>query len=349
MTAADGTDHGALRRGPLVAAIALGIGLALAPAVFGMFTAAPLGGQMIEDFRPFMDPGELAAFDDHLGTVGGAADDLRGSILPRLESAGTAAPDGLSERFPATATFLERWPAIRTEMSAMLDDIGANVDNFRAVDALPPFDLFPWFFVAPGLLTVGLAALALRGAPSNGRRPTAALAVTGVALIAAPAVFGMFARAPQGGRMIDDLRPLMTRQQVTSVQGHFVTLGAAEGELRTQVLPALDAAGAAPREVAPDATAFIDAWPGIAADMAPMVGAMGDNLDNFAALDGLPPFALFPWFFVAPGILLIGLAAGAAAPLIGRPSLDKGVGTDGPVPADSVDPDRPSIHMEGST
>jgi hypothetical protein len=33
---------------------------------------------------------------------------------------------------------------------------------------------------------------------------------------------------------------------------------------------------------------------------------MADNLDNFAAVDALPPFALFPWFFVIPGVLITG-------------------------------------------
>lgn len=308
MTTRDPT--GGLSRGLLVAAAVLGAGLLLAPAVFGMFTAAPLGAEMIDDFRPFMDTGELAIFDDHLGTIGAAVADLDEVVLPRLRAGPARPTDGLR----ATARLLDRWPTIRSDMTAMLDDIGANVDNFAAVDALPPFDLFPWFFVVPGLLVVGLAGGALRAGPTGARRLTVALALTGIALVAAPAVFGMFTRAPRGGEMIDDLRPLMTRERVTTVQDYFVTLGAAEGELRTRVLPALEDTGAEPDEAAPSAREFVGMWPTIAADMAPMVGAMSDNLDNFAAIDGLPPFALFPWFFVTPGVLLIGLAAGATLP-----------------------------------
>lgn len=320
-------------RGPLVAVIALGVGLLLAPAVFGMFTAAPLGAEMIDDFRTFMDADELAAFDDHLGTIGGAVGDLEEVVLPHLR----AGPAGPVEQLPATTRLVDRWPTIRSDMTAMLDDIGANVGNFAAVDALPPFDLFPWFFVLPGLLAVGLGAGALRAGPTGAGRLTAGLAVLGVALVAAPAVFGMFTRAPRGGEMIDDLRPLMTRERVTTIQDYFVTLGAAEGELRTRVLPALEDTGVEPDEAAPSAGQFVRAWPTIAADMAPMVGAMSDNLDNFAAIDGLPPFALFPWFFVAPGVLLVGLAAGAARPL--RPAGSTRGADDQP---------RPHLHTEGS-
>lgn len=309
MTGSEQTDVRG-RRGPLLAALSIGMGLALAPAVFGMFTAAPLGGQMIEEFRPFMRHERLDAFEQHLATIDDAAADVRERVVPELEADGALTEDGLAGSYPATATFLERWPTIRSEMTDLLDDIGANVGNFAAVDALPPFPLFPWFFVVPGLAVAVAAAAALWSSAATGRGPVVALAVIGLGLVAAPAVFGMFTRAPQGGRMIDDMRPLMTREQVTAVQDHFVTLGAAEGEVRTELLGDLADTGADPGQTAPAAAAFLDRWPTIAADMAPMVGAMGDNLDNFAAIDGLPPFALFPWFFVLPGLLLVGLAAG---------------------------------------
>jgi hypothetical protein len=42
-----------------------------------------------------------------------------------------------------------------------------------------------------------------------------------------------------------------------------------------------------------------------------MIGAMSDNVDNLAGIDALPPFWLFPWFFVLPGVLagLLGVSA----------------------------------------
>ena len=42
--------------------------------------------------------------------------------------------------------------------------------------------------------------------------------------------------------------------------------------------------------------------------MAPMIGAMADNLGNYAAVKALPPFPLFPWFFVLPGLLVVAFA-----------------------------------------
>ncbi len=55
---------------------------------------------------------------------------------------------------------------INADMSDMLTRIRAQIPNYAAVHALPTFTLFPWFFVIPGVLVAGCAALALRGRPS---------------------------------------------------------------------------------------------------------------------------------------------------------------------------------------
>lgn len=124
----------------------------------------------------------------------------------------------------------------------------------------------------------------------------------GLCIVAAPAIFGMFSRAPGGADMIDDFRPLMATARVQTIQGYFLTIGAAEGQLRTEAF-------AAPDHPAPPAVARLSAdWPRISAEMAPMIGTMSDNVGNFAGVAALPPFWLFPWFFVGPGLLVAALA-----------------------------------------
>jgi len=49
-------------------------------------------------------------------------------------------------------------------------------------------------------------------------------------------------------------------------------------------------------------------WVRIINDMTPMIGAMSDGVPDYHAISSLPPFPLFPWFFVLPGLLLAGLA-----------------------------------------
>ena len=115
-------------------------------------------------------------------------------------------------------------------------------------------------------------------------------------------MFRMFSRAPSGGEMISDFKPLMTKERVQTMQGYFLVIGAGEGNLRNQIVPAMNS-----DQVAAPISDFSAEWPRISNEMAPMIGAMSDNVDNFADVKALPPFALFPWFFVAPGVIFSGV------------------------------------------
>ncbi len=330
----------------VVAVLVIGLGLALAPVGFQMFTRAPRGGEMLDDFRPYMNDRTITDFRGYITSIRAAEEESRAEVLPVAEEAGVEVPAQV-ERWH------EQWSAIDTEMSDMLDDIDDSLGEYRAVDALPPFALFPYFFLLPGLIGAGLAVWALRT-----HRPHRALAVTaalGVGLIAAPAVFQMFTRAPEGKEMIDTFRPLMTQEKVTRIQGHFITIGAAEGRLRNRVLPDLEEAAAGADGVdipeLEQIDGFVGVWPTMSNDMAPMIGAMADNLTAFEGIDALPPFSLFPWFFVLPGVLVIGLAVFARSTTDlatikmeppPRERLDPPAGDTGPSSTESTDTSRSS-------
>ena len=293
------------RRAALVVVLLTGLGLAAAPVAFQMFSRAPDGGVMIEDFHPFMTQAQVDLFRGYLVEIGAADAETVGQLQPDLVESGATTADEWITKFSAVAGLHEQWPGIDADMTDLLDRMERNLDNFRAVEALPSFDLFPWFFVGPGLAIAAVAAIALiRG---RGGRPVRrwgwVIAAFGVGLIAAPAVFQMFTRAPQGAEMIDDFRPMMTRDRVAAVQGYFITMGAAEGQLRTKVLAAVDESGGDRSDYAAVA-AFSKDWPQIVVQFNPMVATMSDSLDNFAAVDAMPSFDLFPWFFVAPGVLV---------------------------------------------
>jgi len=302
------------RRRLLVLAAVLGLALIAAPAAFQMFSRAPKGGDMIDEFRPFMTTERVETFQAEMAEIDDAEAELR-TVLPALLAA--RAPDVTPESFTILSRFAEAWPAIRADMrDDLLVTMEQMLPNFEAVDSLPPFPLFPWFFVGPGALVVAAAGVGLwqeqKGRSS--RRAAVAVAVLGVAVVLAPAVFQMFSRAPKGADMIDAFHPIMTTDRVTTVQGYFLTIGAGEGEWRTQVRPLLLEAGGTAEQLADDLPAverFSTEWPRISNDFAPMIGAMSDNVDNYAAVDALPPFSLFPWFFVVPGLLIAALGLGA--------------------------------------
>src|SRR5206468_11243267 len=123
--------------------------------------------------------------------------------------------------------------------------------------------------------------------------------------------FGMFGRAPKGGRMMDAFRTIETRKKVETIQSYFATIAVGQGALRLEIVPALRRTGLSSRQIAANFGAVdrLDRrWIPILNDMTPMIGAMSDNVDNYDAIKSLPPFPLFPWFFVAPGLLIVGLA-----------------------------------------
>ncbi len=296
---------------PIVAALLIGIGMIAAPAVFQMFDRAPLGGTMIDDFEPYMTVDEVELFRGYLDEIGTAnaesIDDLRDGLV----AAGAIEDGSFDATFVSVVNLNEQWPTIQDDMGDLINRMEANLDNYAAVAALPPFPMFPWFFVIPGLMIVVTAAVALvlrrDGHAGRGRAAVWTLLALGLAVTAAPVMFQMFERAPKGAEMIDSFRPMMTRERVQSVQGYFVTLGAAEGQLRANALPMLVEAGGDAADYPAIAQWSAD-WPTILMDFNPMVATMSDNVDNYEAVDALPPFGLFPWFFVIPGVLVAGLA-----------------------------------------
>lgn len=299
------------RAGAVFAALLIGLGLVAAPLAFSMFDRAPSGGDMIDDFKPFMTSQKLAQYRGFIAEIR-AAEQQTGRAVDPVAAENLGLSDAAyKEQLALLADFEQQWPAIDADMSDMLDTMQSNLANFDGVAALPPFPLFPFFFLLPGIMIAVIAALALR-ARSHGRAPrrlVIAIAVLGIGLVAAPAIFQMFSRAPGGREMIDDFRPLMTRKKVTTIQGYFLTIGNGEAQIRNDALPAADLETGS----APAVERFSEDWPTINSELSPMVGTMADNLDNYADVDALPRFDLFPWFFVAPGLALIGLALAARA------------------------------------
>ncbi len=304
-----------MRRWPFVVALGVGLGLAAAPAAFQMFSRAPKGAVMLDEFRPFMTPPRIDGFQGYMTEIDDAVDESNAELRPFL--AQQAGIDGVEfeTRFASFNTFAEQWPGIDDDMTDLLDRVEASIDNYEAVDALPPFTLFPWFFVIPGLLIAGVATVALFRPPRRGALRWALVGL-GVALVAAPFAFQMFTRAPKGGEMMNEFETLMTRERVQTVQGYFGAMSVGEGGIRLGLVPAAQQDGGLTASQFADRFPAVSAlsadWVGIINDMTPMIGAMSDNVDNYEAIHALPPFPLFPFFFVLPGLIVAGVALFAA-------------------------------------
>jgi hypothetical protein len=293
-----------VRRGLLVLTAVIGLGLAVAPLAFDMFSRAPKGAVMLADFKPFMTDQRLNGFQAEMRQINASVREIDASDRASLP--------------PTYTDFDKQWPQIDSVMTNLLDQVHGNVGNYDDVAALPSFKLFPWFFLIPGVLIFALSVLALLGRlPVRGAR--IALGVFGVGLIAAPVIFQMFTRAPHGAQMMSAFKTIETTQNVERIQSYFSTMASGQGAIRNQVVPALVSAthgepGRSTQQIAQDypATTTLDAnWVHILNDMTPMIAAMSDSVPRYQAIRALPPFTLFPWFFVIPGVIVAGAAVGA--------------------------------------
>lgn len=301
---------GGLRRSLLIAVAVIGFGIAVAPVAFKMFSRAPQGAVMLSDFKPFMTKERLNGFQSEMAQINASVHEIDTRVAPRLTSSGAAKSRG-ARITPAYRSFDRKWPAINKTMTNLLDKVQGNLSNYQAVAALPSFRLFPWFFVIPGVLILSLSLLALLGLFSTAAARIA-LVVLGIGLVLAPVAFQMFTRAPHGAQMMSAFKTIETTDNVSRIQGYFSTMAVGQGAIRNDIVPALQHTGLSAKQINKryPATAALDHnWVHILNDMTPMIAAMSDSVPRYDAIRALPPFTLFPWFFVIPGVLVAVLAA----------------------------------------
>jgi hypothetical protein len=154
------------------AAIAIGIGLILAPIVFGMFTRAPKGADMVSAFKTVETRKLVQEVQGDFGTVAIGQGALAGELYPALEARGFSAKE-IAKKLPATENLNKNWITILNDLTPMIGVMSDNVVNYQAVVAMPPFGIFPWLFVVAGLAALAFALLAGQVASPTGRRAEA--------------------------------------------------------------------------------------------------------------------------------------------------------------------------------
>jgi hypothetical protein len=116
--------------------------------------------------------------------------------------------------------------------------------------------------------------------------------------------------------MMTAFKTIETTQNVQEIQGFFGEMAEGQGAIRLEIVPSLEKSGLTSAQISakfPAVVALDGHWVHILNDMTPMIGAMSDNVANYQAIASLPPFPLFPWFFVLPGLIVGGLAVAAGS------------------------------------
>jgi hypothetical protein len=154
------------------AAIAIGVGLILAPIVFGMFSRAPKGAEMVSAFKTVETRKLVQEVQGDFGTVAVGQGALAGELYPALKAKGFTAKE-IAKKLPATENLNKNWITILNDLTPMIGVMSDNVVNYDAVAAMPPFGIFPWLFVLAGLSALAFAFLAGQVPSPRGRRTEA--------------------------------------------------------------------------------------------------------------------------------------------------------------------------------
>jgi hypothetical protein len=286
----------------------VGLALIAVPFVTSMWQRAPQGEAMITAFAPHMRPAKVAGYQRDLAQLddGIVQASTKGAavLYPRLKPA--AARKRFAKDGPMLASFQATWPKTYRSLSSVVNPIAANRHGYEAIAALPRFGLFPWFFVIPGAVLVLLGAIAL-AFPGAWRLARWGVLAVGVGLIAAPALFQLWDRAPKGAALVEAFTPIETRPAVVRVQNDFGQVAIAQGALAGELVPALQQHGLSQAQIDqqfPAVQTLLARWIPILNDLTPVIGVMSDNVGRFQAVAALPPFTAFPWLFLIPGLLV---------------------------------------------
>lgn len=347
----------------------VGLGLVVTPFVLHMWTRAPRGAKMIGYFRPIMTAHNVTLLTNHymptlalgFGTVPQALTDAARHFGHATLTYPQAA--GYLARHPGLTalSYLQRnFAAMAVPFTNMLTVMNHTLADYQGMAGLPSFTLFPLFFVLPGVIFLACAVLlarrtSRRAAARGGRALGVALVVGALLALASflpmPPGFGlMWNVAPGGARMLADFSaplapgspPVMSAATVTLFDGYLATMHRADSE----ILPAISDVAASEHVHlgASGAAAFLRSQPDLAEVVALRSGfpAMYANferlltnmraaLPDYAAVQALPSFRLFPYFFILPGLLAVLAGLGWAASN-GTPTPDGARGSD-PAPA----------------
>jgi hypothetical protein len=293
---------------PALGLLVLGGLLVIGPIVGGLFSKAAAGQQMIDQFAPYMEAGSLSRYGADLVTLRRGASGIDAVYRRQHVAEG---------RFPLLDDFRGQSTAILDRASALLDLVSAAKPDYERVDEIGGFDRMPFMIVLGGLVAFCGGCVLLAGTAGRARRAAVLVVLAAAALGTYPFVGGLYGGAPAGHRMLHSLAPVMTTGEVRQLQGDFVVLVEAVGELETSFRGV-----AQPGTAATDVATLVDKWPTISSDLASLVGVIEDNIGNFNALqdlDGLtrgvrvPGFVAFPWMLLGAG------TASAALSIAGWP------------------------------
>ncbi len=293
-------------KAPAVALLLLGVLMVFGPIVGGMFAKTAAGNQMIDEFAPYMQSSALARDGRDIQTIQASAAGI--DAIYRHQ----AVPNG---QFPGLDKFRSDSTAVVGRASELLNRVKSSQADYQEVSRIGGFDRIPFLIVSVGLVEIYGACVLLAGRRSRAKSATVLVVLASLAVGVYPFLSNLSDGSQAGQRMLHSLSPIMTAHKVRQLQEDFIVLVNVDGELST-TFRGVPQPGASETDV----TNLVKRWPKISSDLASLVGAVNDNINNFDALDdlnnltrdvGMSGLGAFPWLLVGIGAIGAGLAIGS--------------------------------------
>jgi len=319
------------RRIPALVIGGVGVLLILMTFATNLFWVGPAFQRLTNDFRPEFKSSEVTALRQDVNGLAATQAEFANKAVPALATALKVTPQQfqaqLAQKYPAVATGVQNAPAVTEEFNGVLGLIDQEQDRFAKADAIPtkslPANSVPWGLAIAGLACIGVAFLV-------SRRPGAIVAVgLGIALVVAPLVMTLPAKADAADTMNRHFKPVYTAEFVGKAQQSLTAMKAMGTEMQTKMLPDLaNQLHMSPVQLQgylqsnfPTMSAGMAAMPAAFARFDKLVNAFDSSLDNYKTLK---PVKLLPivWATILAGLFVAGTAGvvlvqgAAAAPAV---------------------------------
>jgi len=152
-------------------ALAAVVGLAMVVGTFatGVIGKTQAAEKMFTAFRPTFTEAKYQQARADLDTLAAMATGMKTKSIPAMAALLNKPPAQFSlelgTQYPAVGKGLVETDRILTKFSALVDNIGANIDTFKEADSIPSRDtevsVMPWLLLGPGLAVLLLSGAAL--------------------------------------------------------------------------------------------------------------------------------------------------------------------------------------------
>jgi hypothetical protein len=319
----------------IVASVAVvgGVGLIVLSFALSLFPRAAAGQRVLDRFRPTMSVSGLHSLATNFGTMGGAIDQFINETSPRLARELRMTPAQFAayeqQSFPAVSAAVKGIPPLVAFVSPVNAQLQGLHPQFAAVDSLPflglPLTTIPWILIALGVVVVGVAGWILR---AGDRRPLAAAAVLGLAMLVLPLALSYPSKASDAKRVQTVGRVALSQAAVNGATKANLLIDGLVTEVSTTMVPAvahrLGVTGAQLTATIahdyPKVAEGLAAWPSIKPGAIQLVAVQKASVHDAVRMNGLG-FKPLPWYIMGPGIALL-IAAAAAWMTDRRPAAD---------------------------